>query len=213
MRKLSTLNLKARARGFLADFSGVAAVEFAYLAPLLMLMTFGTFEMARALIVNKRFQRATAMVGDLIAREMDPLGTTSTDARATLSGIMISAQHVMQPYSSTPLTMNIYQLWASTTDATKTKIEWSYLYPTKTSTGCGNTMSMPATGMLTTNGRAIVVQATYQYTPLLTNIIPGLIHQMNWSDTMTFSPRNGVVTFINGVNNTDWTNPSQAPCQ
>ena len=156
MRKLSTLILKARIGNFLADWSGVAAVEFAYLAPLLMLMTFGTFEMARALIVQKRFQRAASMVGDLVTREDQdvPLGATASAARSTLSGMMISAQHVMQPYSSTPLTINVYQLWASPTDKTQTKIEWAYKYPTNTSSGCGNLKSMPASGMLATNGRA-----------------------------------------------------------
>lgn len=217
MRKLSTLILKARIGNFLADWSGVAAVEFAYLAPLLMLMTFGTFEMARALIVQKRFQRAASMVGDLVTREDQdvPLGATASAARSTLSGMMISAQHVMQPYSSTPLTINVYQLWASPTDKTQTKIEWAYKYPTNTSSGCGNLKSMPASGMLATNGRAVVIEATYQYTPLLTNIIPGLVHQMSWSDTMAFLPRNGpTVYFIPSLNNSKtWDSPDLSPCQ
>jgi Flp pilus assembly protein TadG len=217
MRKQWPLTLKARIRNFLADWSGVAAVEFAYLAPLLMLMTFGTFEMARALIVQKRFQRAASMVADLVARQdqTDPLGATASAARSTLSGIMISAQHVMQPYSSTPLTLNIYQLWASPTDATQTKIEWAYQYPTNASTGCGNLKSMPASGMLATNGRAIVVEATYQYTPLLTNIIPGLVHQTTWADKMALLPRNGpTVYFIPSLNNSKtWTSPDLSPCQ
>ncbi len=69
MRPLSIRIAGTSVRRFFANSSGVAAVEFAYLAPLLMLMTFGTIEVARALTVHKRFQRATAMVGELIARE------------------------------------------------------------------------------------------------------------------------------------------------
>ena len=116
MRQLSILIAKARIRGFLADASGIAAVEFAYIAPLLMLMTFGTFEISRALIVHKRFQRATAMVGDLVSRE-EQLGATYPEAKAALDGIMLSAQHVMEPYTSTPLRMAITQLRASSSDA------------------------------------------------------------------------------------------------
>jgi Flp pilus assembly protein TadG len=216
MRRLSNLVVKLRITGFVRNKAGMAAVEFAYLAPLLMLITFGTFEMTRALIVHKRFQRATAMIGDLIAREAE-LGTTAANARATLDGMMLSAQHTMEPYSFTPLSMDVYQIWASISDASKTKIEWSYHYkypsPTAASDDCGNLKSMPASGMLPTNGRAIVVEAKYKYTPLLTNIIPGLVHQMDWSDTMAFLPREGVVAFIKGLNNTDWQNPSNAPCQ
>ena len=201
MHQLSILIAKARIRGFLADVSGIAAVEFAYIAPLLMLMTFGTFEISRALIVHKRFQRATAMVGDLVSRE-EQLGATYPEAKAALDGIMLSAQHVMEPYTSTPLRMAITQLRASSSDAKKTNVEWSYSYNGMPVTNCPLAKNMPAWDMITKGNAAIVVEAQYQYTPLLTNIIPNLIKQMNWSDTMAFSPRYGSVFYGQATQNT-----------
>jgi Flp pilus assembly protein TadG len=201
MHQLSILLAKARIRGFLADASGIAAVEFAYIAPLLMLMTFGTFEISRALIVHKRFQRATAMVGDLVSRE-EQLGATYPEAKAALDGIMLSAQHVMEPYTSTPLRMAITQLRASSSDAKKTNVEWSYSYNGMPVTNCPLAKNMPAWDMITKGNAAIVVEAQYQYTPLLTNIIPNLIKQMNWSDTMAFSPRYGSVFYGQATQNT-----------
>jgi Flp pilus assembly protein TadG len=201
MRQLSILIAKARLRGFLDDVSGIAAVEFAYIAPLLMLMTFGTFEISRALIVHKRFQRATAMVGDLVSRE-EQLGATYPEAKAALDGIMLSAQHVMEPYSSTPLRMAITQLRASSSDAKETKVEWSYSYNGMPVTNCPLAKNMPAWNMITKGNAAIVVEARYQYTPLLTNIIPNLIKQMDWTDTMTFSPRYGSVFYGQATQNT-----------
>jgi Flp pilus assembly protein TadG len=201
MHQLSILIAKARIRGFLADASGIAAVEFAYIAPLLMLMTFGTFEISRALIVHKRFQRATAMVGDLVSRE-EQLGATYPEAKAALDGIMLSAQHVMEPYTSTPLRMAITQLRASSSDAKKTNVEWSYSYNGMPVTNCPLAKNMPAWDMITKGNAAIVVEAQYQYTPLLTNIIPNLIKQMNWSDTMAFSPRYGSVFYGQATQNT-----------
>lgn len=201
MRQLSILIAKARIRGFLADASGIAAVEFAYIAPLLMLMTFGTFEISRALIVHKRFQRATAMVGDLVSRE-EQLGATYPEAKAALDGIMLSAQHVMEPYTSTPLRMAITQLRASSSDAKQTNVEWSYSYNGMPVTNCPLAKNMPAWDMITKGNAAIVVEAQYQYTPLLTNIIPNLIKQMNWSDTMAFSPRYGSVFYGQATQNT-----------
>jgi Flp pilus assembly protein TadG len=219
MRGLSIF--AARLRGFAKSTSGVAAVEFAYIAPLLMLMTFGTFEVTRALIVHKRFQRATAMVGDLVARESklwpadeDEASVTTSDAKATLNGILQSVEHTMEPYSSSPLQITVYQLWASMSDAKKTKIEWSYQYPAGTTSGCGDPKAMPETGMLQPGGRAIVVEAKYKYTPLLSNLLPGFVQQMNWSDTMTFAPRNvPTIEFLPGLNNDKtWDNPSKAAC-
>lgn len=80
MHQFGPSRLISQFRSLLRESSGVAAVEFAFLAPLLMLMTFGTFEITRALIVHKRFQKATAMIGDLVAREQQ-LGETSADAK------------------------------------------------------------------------------------------------------------------------------------
>jgi Flp pilus assembly protein TadG len=185
----------------LHEVSGTAAIEFAYIAPLLMLMTFGTFEMTRALVAHKRFQRAAAMVGDLVARE-EQLGATPSEAVSALDGVMRSAQSIMTPYSMTPLRVAITQLRASSSDATVTKVEWAYPYNSAPTTACGQTKAMPATGMVTAGNAAIIVEATYQYTPLLNNIIPGLITTMNWSDTMAYVPRWGSVFYGQATQNT-----------
>jgi Flp pilus assembly protein TadG len=194
MSLLSQVSAKKRLRSFFSDVAGVAAVEFACLAPLLMLMTFGTFEVSRALLVNKRFQRATAMVGDLVSREKQ-IGDSPTDASDTLSGMLVSAEHVMQPYSSAPLQMAISQLRASSTDATKTTIEWAWSYHNMPIGVCGQPKSLTNQNIVTKGNAVIVVEAKYSYKPLLTKIIPGLIGDMTWTDTMMFSPRYGSVFY------------------
>jgi len=201
MRISSISLLKARFRAFMSDKNGVAAVEFAYLAPLLMLITFGTYEMARGLFVHKRFQRATAMIGDLVAREKQ-IGSDATSASATLTGIMASGQHVMSPYSTAPFKVAISQLRASPTDAKKTKVEWSWSYQGMPTTGCGSDKSMPADNMVTKGNAVVVIETTYDYKPLLTNIIPGLVQSMTWRDTMTFAPRYGSVFYAQAAQNT-----------
>jgi Flp pilus assembly protein TadG len=221
-------SLFTRFRIFGRDASGVAAVEFALLAPLLMLMTFGTVEITRAVIVHKRFQRAASMVGDLVTRESQlwsadeaDASVTTADAKATLAGIMGSITHVMTPYSSSSLTVRVYQVWASLSDPTQTKIEWSYQYPTGGTTGCGDLKTVDQ-GVLVGNGRAVFVEATYSYTPILSNLLPNVIQQMSWSDTMIMMPRGTsptggsmpTVMYLPGLNNSNtWNSPSVAACQ
>lgn len=202
MRTTGLRSLRHRIRTFGAHRSGIAAVEFAYLAPLLMMMTFGTFEVARGLLVHKRFQRATSMVGDLVARE-EQLGTTNAKAKQALDGIMNAAQNALWPYSSTPLKLAVRQVRADPVDATKAAlIEWKYSYHGK-GTDCMPKM-MPS-GMITAGNAAILVEADYHYTPLFNSIASGVFTQMNWSDTMTFAPRSGSVLY--GASNSALTCP------
>jgi Flp pilus assembly protein TadG len=193
-----------RLRSLASDASGVVAIEFALIAPLLMVMTFGTFEVSRALIVHKRFQRSVAMVGDLVSRE-EQLGTTYDEAKAQLSLTMAAAVHAMLPYSATPLEIGVYQFRAKSTDATLTRVEWSYAYHNMPIQNCSltyTTNSLVPAGLLSTGDAAIIINATYQYNPLLTNIIPGLVKQMTWTNTMTFSPRYGSVFYGQATQNT-----------
>lgn len=49
---------------------GVAGVEFAFMAPLMIIMFLGVFEAARAYVMYSRFMTATSVVGDLVANEI-----------------------------------------------------------------------------------------------------------------------------------------------
>ena len=194
MTKFPASRFPRSLRRFGVNTAGVAAIEFAYLAPLLILATFGTFEVARAVLMHKRFQRVSAMVGDLVAREQQ-IGTNVNQARAEMDGIMASAQHVMKPFSTTTLKVSVMAIRAKSDDATKTKIEWSYGFQGGAEPAqCAN-KGMPATGMITQGNAAIMVEAQYTYTPLLANLVPGFSNAITWKDTITHSPRNSCVDY------------------
>ena len=178
---------------FARDKKGVATIEFAFLIPLLMLMAFGTFEIGRAVIVHKRLQRATDMVADLVARE-EKLGTTVQEAKDELAGIMRAAEHSMFPYATAPLKMGVMSVRASIALPVTTTVEWSYKYHNKTGVPlCPAPKTMPQTGMIQPGNAVIMVESEYLYTPLLTNIIPGLVGPMTIKDSMIYAPRNACV--------------------
>ncbi len=196
---------------FARSVTGVATVEFAFLIPILMLMTFGTFEVGRAVIVHKRMQRATDMVADLVARE-ESLGSSYTAADDALDGIMRAAEHSMHPYSRAPLKMGIMSIRANITNANNTTVEWSYNFNGKGGvTICPAAKAMPQTGMLQAGNTAIMVETEYQYTPLLTNIIPGLVVPILFKDTMVYSPRKGPVEVPKDDDNNPGNDPACPP--
>jgi Flp pilus assembly protein TadG len=220
------LSLFAR---FRSDIAGVAAVEFGLLAPLLLLMTFGTIELSRALIIHKRFQRSASMVADLVTREKQLWPETMTDTAAStkpypalsaLQGMMSAAEHAMRPYSVTPLSVQIYQVWVDPSNSPNAKVEWSYgknwTTNAVTSPSCGQTPPFAISKTLLPNGgRAVFATASYAYRPLLTNLLPDIIRPMTWHYTIAMIPRDvPSVMYIPGLNNgVDWKSMSTSACQ
>lgn len=181
------------------DRKGVAAVEFAYLTPILMLALFGTVEVSRAVMMHKRFQRASAMIGDLVTRELT-IGTSSGQAASIFNGMLLASKQVMYPFSTSSLQIEINSLRAKSTDASQTKSEWTYKSLGGSATSSCALKSMPATNMLDKGNTAVVVESKYTYTPLFAKLIPGFRNAITWSDTITHSPRRASCVAFEGKN-------------
>jgi Flp pilus assembly protein TadG len=184
-------------RALAGDTRGTAAVEFAFLLPLLTLMLLGTMELGRAINMDREFTMATGMTGDLVAREQF-LGTSSTDAKNTLDSMMASIQHIMQPYDSSSLALGIFSVQASATNASDTRVVWSYSWNGKTVPSKCATYTLPS-GMLAKGGSTVVVESSFLFKPLFVNVIPGL-STMTWTDKSYHSPRNSCVDYVKGDN-------------
>ncbi len=120
MRKILS-NLAGSARSALQDFrddqSGVAAIEFAFIAPLLITLWLGTMEISQGIEVNKKVGRSASMIGDLITQ------TNGTLAAADIEDMMKIGAAVLQPYErATPqITVTAIKI-----DATaNAKVHWS----------------------------------------------------------------------------------------
>ncbi len=83
--------LSAFAVRFARHSDGAAAVEFGFLAPLLLLMLLGTIEIGRAVNTDRHFTAAVGTAGDLVARE-EFLGKSTSAAPSNLDGMMKSVR-------------------------------------------------------------------------------------------------------------------------
>jgi Flp pilus assembly protein TadG len=175
---------------FKDNCQGVAAIEFAYLLPLLIMMTYGVVESSRAVMIHKRFQRAVALVGDLVAREED-IGTDAGSAQAEMNGMMKAAEHIMTPYSTATLKMGVTAIKSPPLPAaaSATKVAWSFPYHSYPVAAKNSSKSMPAANMITSGNAAILVEAEYMYTPILTDLVPGFKLSYKWTDVIAHAPR------------------------
>lgn len=94
LKKDLNFRLAVLANRFKKEKDGVAAVEFALIAPLLILLFFGTLEISTAVAINRKVSRISSTVGDLITQSQTLTGNDIVD-------IMKSASYVMRPYDHT----------------------------------------------------------------------------------------------------------------
>lgn len=111
--------LLLRARLRLRDASGVAAVEFALVLPLMMTLFFGLSEVTLAVNMDRKLSLLSRSLADLSSR-VAQLPTTE------MSNVFAAASAVMRPYSSTTTQMVVSSVLVTKSGSTYTgKIDWS----------------------------------------------------------------------------------------
>ena len=111
--------LMMRLAAFLRDRKGVAAIEFAFIAPLLLTLYFVTMEVAQAIETNKKVSRIGSMVADLVTQQH------SETTKAVIEPIMEIGEAILQPYGRTRPTIEITGI-EITKDATpRAVVKWS----------------------------------------------------------------------------------------
>ena len=80
-----------RLRRFVDDRRGVGAIEFAIVAPLLIMAYVGAFEVSVAITVSRKVSRAASTVSDLLTR-----GTTTNEA--TLDTMVDVTKKILAPF-------------------------------------------------------------------------------------------------------------------
>jgi Flp pilus assembly protein TadG len=143
----------------------VAAIEFAFVVPLLLCMYFATMEASQAIETDKKVSRIASMVADLVTQQQD------TTTPAALNDIMDIGQALVQPYdrSKPKIVITAIQITDETTP--KVQVAWSHTLAGDGS-NCreqsrGDTTTVPQD--LNTPGAFLVrVQSCLDYHPVIT---------------------------------------------
>jgi Flp pilus assembly protein TadG len=181
------------------DVRGSAAVEFGILAPVLALILLGIIEGGRAINIDRQFTSAVNTAGDLVARE-EYLGVSTTAATTNLNEMMESIKHLMAPYDPTKLKIGIFSVQASPTDASNTKVVWSFSYKGQMAVPAKCQLYALPPNLVTKGGSVIVVDAQYNFTPLFGNYVPGFGSLGELKEKSFHSPRNACVDYVKGTN-------------
>lgn len=162
-------------RRLLRDRRGVAAVEFALIAPVMLLMLSGIIELSNLLMAERRVLEAGNSVADLIGQSTD-LSTSD------LNDIYSAAAQVMSPFPSASLKIGVASVRYDDTTGVP-YLSWSGSY----NSGSVSNPTTMATGLGEAGESVIVVVVSYTYTPVLNTIIPA---SFTLSETTYVRPRN-----------------------
>jgi Flp pilus assembly protein TadG len=153
------MNWRAKLRAWRrlrGDTRGVAAVEFALIIPLVIVVYAGGFEIAQAATVYRKVTDTTVQLANVTSQY-----TTLTYPQ-DFNTVFGASSQIMAPYSTTPLTIVMSQVTTDT--GSVAKVSWSKGYPTGTpALVVGSVVTMPA-GLASPSSNYILVQTTYQYT-------------------------------------------------
>ena len=84
-KKMAPMSPKQAWQSFQLDHSGVAAVEFAIIAPVMLMMYFGLAEVATAISTDRRISHGANVAGDMITQAPE---TSREDATEILSAAL-----------------------------------------------------------------------------------------------------------------------------
>ena len=103
MLRITRQRLKQRTQSFCSERGGVAAVEFAMILPLILLLYIGIVDVTRGVIASRKLNLLSRTVSDLISQQPTSLAVPISK----LSTILASATAVMQPYPITNLKLTV----------------------------------------------------------------------------------------------------------
>ncbi len=156
MRRIATAS-----RGFHDDRRGLAAVEFALIVPLMLLIVFGTIEITNGVAVNRKV--------DLVSRTLSDLTSRATNVSSTdISSFFTVGGAIMQPYPSSSLSSTISEVYINPTTSVG-RVQWSQ---GSSARSVGSTLAVPAgliikdsSGNTIPNQYLIYSEVSYFYVP------------------------------------------------
>ncbi|MGP9810091.1 TadE/TadG family type IV pilus assembly protein [Rhodopseudomonas sp. NSM] len=156
------------------DRSGIAATEFAFIVPLMLLMFFATVELSAGIAIDRKVTLVSRTLSDLVSQ-----ATKVTDS--DLQNVFAASYGVLTPYPTNTATATISEVYVN--NAGVAKVQWSKAATvvqtdngatatlTTSSRKKGDTITIP-NGLKVANTYLILSEVTYKYEPAVGYFVP-----------------------------------------
>ncbi len=138
------------------DQSGAAAIEFAFMVPVLLTIYLGGVDATEALTTYRKLGEATVELANVSAQY-------SSMSASDVATVMNASAQIMEPYASSSLQVTLSEI---ATDAKNNPtVVWSQAFHGGTALQAGASVALPA-GLATANSFYILVQTAYPFQPI-----------------------------------------------
>src|SRR5512141_831162 len=119
MKMISRIRRRARLclLDLVDDSRGVAAVEFAVIVPIMLVLFFGTVEFSSGVAVDRKVTQMARTLSDLTSQSI-------TVADTDLTNFFAASKGIMTPYPSTPTNATISELYVDPKTLVA-RVQWS----------------------------------------------------------------------------------------
>ena len=176
----SVRNFRASFSSLLSHESGIAAVEFAMVLPILLVLWIGGVEVTSGLSVDRRLNNFASSMGDLVSR-------TKQIPYSRIEDIFDLAEAAMFPYEATGITMRITAVTIEMNG--NAKVAWSrardmtaYAKDTQVNDSVPASLRPPSDR----ESQIIMAEVFYTYEPAIGYVITS---EVELEDRMYFVPR------------------------
>jgi Flp pilus assembly protein TadG len=158
------------------DSSGMAAIEFSFILPIMLVMFFGTIEFSSGVAVDRKVTLISRTLSDLTSQApSDPTRTYAPVNNTYLQNVFTASMKIVDPYLATPLNSTISQIYVDSNAVAK--ISWSKaatissgasqatLVASPRNTG-DNVTSLVPTALLVKKTYLILSEVSYLYVPV-----------------------------------------------
>lgn len=166
-------SITRRLHSFRKDEKGIAAIELAFVLPVMVTFIFASWELSMVYLVKKRTDHAATVLADLTTQ-------TSTISSATYNGYVEAVEAVMYPFNEH--TLKLHVIGVTVDKNKKLKLAWER----KTGGGTGlNVNTLPA-GLRLPDSFYVISETEVAYKP---SFVSGMVGTIDLKDNAIMVPR------------------------
>ena len=176
------LRILARLSRFKRDRRGVSAVEFAFIAPVMIGLYLGCVEISDGVAADRK----VSLVVDTLANLASEVTTLST---GDMTNILNASSAIISPYSTANLTATVSCISIDKNGAAT--VAWSQATANGVQRATGSSIVIPA-ALANPSSQLLLGEASYVYKPIVGYTITGSV---TLSDKMYMAPRISAATY------------------